>query len=127
MGFWLLSHSILAVIKGVYIFLNVVCDYRCIKVFKFLLHLGVRAYATVLPKNLYVHNLSLPKSFCLIATVFHRVFIEFPFGSSRDFLKGGMVNINKQFWSLSKLPFQRKYKGFKCEGLCRQRAIKAQL
>jgi len=74
----LLSSSITSVIKGVYIFLS--SNYRYIRVFKLLVHLGIRAYLAVLPKGLYCRNLLLLEGpSCLNTTAFHKVFIEFLF------------------------------------------------
>jgi hypothetical protein len=86
-GFQLLSSSIASVIEGVCVFLS--SDRRYTRVFKLLVHLGVRAYLAVLPRGLYYRNLLLlegPSYLC--ATAFHKVFVEFLFRSSRDF-KGG--------------------------------------
>ena len=93
--FQLLSNSIIAIIKGVFIFFNVTNNHKYIKVFKLLVYLGTRAHTAVLPKDLYTYNLSLLKGpSYLKATAFYRVSIGFPFKSSQDF-KGGKVNINK--------------------------------
>jgi len=86
-GFWLLSSSVTTVIEGICVFLS--GDYRCARVFELLEHLGIRAYLAVLPRGLYYRNLSLLEGpFCLYATAFYKVSVEFPFGLSRDF-KGG--------------------------------------
>jgi hypothetical protein len=86
-GFWLLSSSIASVIEGVCVFLS--GDYRYTRVFKLLVHLGVRAHLAVLPRGLYYRNLLLLEGpSCLYATAFYKVFVEFPFGLSRGF-KGG--------------------------------------
>ena len=86
-GFQLLSSSVISVIEGVYVFLS--GNRRYIRVFKLLVHLGVRAYLAVLPRGLYYYNLSLLEGpSYLYATAFHRVSVEFLFRSSRDF-KGG--------------------------------------
>jgi len=83
----LLSSGITSVIEGVCVFLS--GDRRCARVFKLLAHLGVRAHLAVLPRGLYYRNLSLSEGpSCLNATAFHKVFVEFPFRSSRDF-EGG--------------------------------------
>ena len=88
-GFRLLSSSVVTVIEGVYVFLSVANNHRCIRVFKLLVHLGVRAYLAVLPKGLYCRNLLLLEGpSCLSATAVYKVFVEFPFRSSQDF-KGG--------------------------------------
>ena len=79
-GFRLLFSGITAVIEGVFIFFNVVSNYRYIKVFKLLVYLGARAYTVVLPRGLRAYNLLLLKgSFYLRATAFYRVSVEFLF------------------------------------------------
>ena len=83
----MLSSSVITIIEGVYVFLS--GNRRCIRVFKLLEHLGIRAYSAVLPKGLYYRNLSLLEGpFYLYATAFYKVSVEFPFKLSRDF-KGG--------------------------------------
>jgi len=83
----LLSSSAASIIEGVYVFLS--GNYRYAKVFKLLAHLGIKAYLAILPRGLYYRNLLLLEGpSCLNATAFYKVFIEFPFRSSRDF-KGG--------------------------------------
>ena len=68
----------MSIIEGVYVFLS--GDYRYARVFKLLVHLGIRAYLAVLPRGLYYRNLLLLKGpFYLNATAFYKVFIEFPF------------------------------------------------
>jgi hypothetical protein len=85
-GFRLLSSSVTAVVEGVWVFLS--GDYGCARVFELLVHLGVRAYSAVLPRGLYYRNLSLLEGpSYLYATAFHKVSVEFPFRSSRDFLR----------------------------------------
>ena len=90
MGFQLLSGSIVTVIEGVNISLNVVSDYsKCVRVFKLLVYLGTGAYTAVLLGALYTRNLILLKGpSCLGAAAVYRVSVEFPFRSSRYF-KGG--------------------------------------
>ena len=86
-GFQLLSSSVTTVVKGVYVFLS--SNHRCAKVFKLLEHLSIRAYSAVLPRGLYCHNLLLLEGpFCLYATAFYKVSVEFPFRLSRDFKEG---------------------------------------
>jgi len=83
-GFRLLSGSVATVIKGVCVFLS--GDYRYIRVFELLEHLGIRACSAVLPRGLYCCNLSLLEGpFYLYATAFYKVSVEFPFRLSRDF------------------------------------------
>ena len=78
-GFRLLSSSITAVVEGVCVFLS--GDYRCARVFKLLVHLGIRAYLAVLPRGLYYRNLLLLEGpSCLYATAFYKVSVEFPLG-----------------------------------------------
>jgi len=73
-----------SVIEGVYVFLSGKCRYA--RVFKLLVHLGIRAYLAVLPRGLYYCNLLLLEGpSYLNATAFYKVFVEFPFRSSRDF------------------------------------------
>ena len=92
-GFQLLSGSIITIIKSVYVFLS--GNYRYMRVFKLLVHLGIRAYLAVLPRDLYCRNLLLLEGpSCFGATAFYKVSIEFPFRSSRDF-KGEIVGVNK--------------------------------
>jgi hypothetical protein len=82
------------VIEGVYIFLNIVGDYRCVRVFKLLAHLGTGAYIVVLFRALCARNLLLLRlPSCFVAAAIYRVSVEFLFGSSRDF-KGGRVGVN---------------------------------
>ena len=47
-GFWLFSGGVTSVIEGVCVFFS--GDYRCARVFKLLVHLGVRARSAVLPR-----------------------------------------------------------------------------
>jgi len=85
-GFQLLSSSVITVIEGVCIFLSIASNRRYARVFKLLVHLGIRAYLAVLPRGLYYHNFLLSEGpSCLSATAVYKVFIEFPFRSSRDF------------------------------------------
>jgi len=88
-GFWLLSSSVITVIKGVYVFLSVASNHRYVRVFKLLVNLNIGAYSAVLPRGLYCRNLLLSEGpSCLSATAFYKVFIEFLFRSLQDF-KGG--------------------------------------
>ena len=83
-GFQLLSSSITAVVESVYIFLS--GNYRYTRVFKLLVHLGIRARLAVLPRGLYCRNLSLlegPSYLCI--TAFYKVSVEFLFRLLRDF------------------------------------------
>ena len=80
----MLFSSVATIIEGVCVFLS--GNYRYIKVFKLLAHLGIRAYLAVLPRGLYYCNLSLLKGpFYLNATAFHKVSVEFLFRLLRDF------------------------------------------
>jgi hypothetical protein len=95
-GFWLLFSSVVTIIEGLRVFLNIISNYRCAKVFKLLVYLGTGAYIVILLKVLCACNLLLLKMpSCLVAAAVHRVSIEFPFRSSRNF-KGGRVGINNQ-------------------------------
>jgi len=77
------------VVESIYIFLSVASNCRYARVFELLEYLGIRARSAVLPRRLYCRNLSLLEGPpCLYATAFHKVSVEFPFRSSRDF-KGG--------------------------------------
>ena len=85
----MLFSSIITIIKGVYIFLSIDSNRRYVRVFKLLVYLGVRAYSAILPRGLYYRNLSLLEGpFCLSATAFYKVFIEFLFRSLQDFKEG---------------------------------------
>ena len=80
----MLFSSVVTVIEGVYVFLS--GNYRYTKVFKLLVHLGIRAYLAILPKGLYYYNLLLLEGpFYLSATAFYKVFMEFLFRLLRDF------------------------------------------
>ena len=80
----MLFGSITTVIEGVCVFLS--GNYRYARVFKLLVHLGIRAYLAILPRGLYCYNLLLLKGpSCLSVTAFHKVFMEFPFRLLRDF------------------------------------------
>ena len=77
----MLFSSVIIVIKGIYIFFN--GNRKCIRVFKLLKHLGIRAYLAILPKGLYYRNLLLLKGpSCLGTTAFYKVPIGFLFKSS---------------------------------------------
>jgi len=77
----------MTVIEGVCVFLS--GNYKYARVFKLLVHLGIRARSAILPRGLYCRNLSLSEGpFCLCATAFYRVSVGFPFGLSRDFKVG---------------------------------------
>ena len=95
MGFWLLFNSVVTVIEGINVSLNIVGDCsRCTRVFKLLVYLGTRAHIIVLLGALRAYNLLLLRlPSCLIAAAVHRVSVEFPFWLSQNF-KGGRVDIN---------------------------------
>jgi len=79
--FRLFFSGVTAVIKGVFIFFDVASNHKYIKVFKLLAYLSARAYTAVLPRGLYTCNLLLSEGpFCLRATAFYKVSVEFPFG-----------------------------------------------
>ena len=67
-------------IKDIYIFFNIVNNYKCIRVFKLLVYLGTSAYTATLPKVLYTYNLLLIRiTSYFVAAAFYRVSVEFPF------------------------------------------------
>ena len=75
----------MTVIKGVDIFLDIAGSRRCIRVFKLIVYLGIRAHSVVLFGHLYICNLLLLKGpSCLIVTVFYEVSIGFLFRSLRN-------------------------------------------
>jgi len=85
-GFQLLFSSVITIIEGVCVFLSVTNNRRCARVFKLLVHLGIRACSAILPRGLYCRNLLLLEGpSCLSATAVYKVFIEFPFRLLRDF------------------------------------------
>ena len=62
---------------------------RYIRVFKLLVHLGIRAHSAVLPRGLYYYNLSLLEGpSYLYATAFYKVSIEFLLGYYKIFKVG---------------------------------------
>jgi len=68
------------IIKGIYIFPNIVSDCKYIKVFQFLVYLNARTCIANLPKGLYTCNFLLLKGpSCFKAMVVYKVFIEFLF------------------------------------------------
>ena len=75
MGFWLLFNSIITVIEGINISLNIVSDCsRCIRVFELLVYLGTRAYIIVLLRALRACNLLLLRlPSCFIVVAIYRV------------------------------------------------------
>ena len=88
-GFRLFSSSVITVVEGIYVFLSVASNHRYARVFKLLVHLGVRARLAILPRGLYCHNLSLLEGpSCLCATAFHKVSVEFPLGCREIFKVG---------------------------------------
>ena len=83
-GFRLLSSSITAIVEGVYVFLS--GDHRYIRVFKLLVHLGIRVYLAVLPRGLYYRNLLLLEGpSYLYAMAFYKVSVEFLLGYYKIF------------------------------------------
>jgi hypothetical protein len=83
----LLSSSVMSVIEGVCVLLS--GNRRYVRVFKLLVHLGVRACLAVLPRGLFYCNLLLlGRPSYLSVTAFYKVSVEFLLGLSRDF-KGG--------------------------------------
>ena len=81
MGFQLLFNSVITIIKGINVSLNIISDYnKYARVFELLVHLGTRAYIVVLLRALCACNLLLLRlPSYLIAAAVHRVSIEFPF------------------------------------------------
>ena len=89
MGFWLLFGGVVTVIKGINVFLNVISDYRCVRVFKLLVYLGTGCCTAFLLRALRACDFSLSKGpFYLGAAAVYRVSVEFLFRLSRCF-KGG--------------------------------------
>jgi len=92
-GFWLLSSSVVTIIEGICVFLS--GNYRCVRVFKLLVYLGIRACLAILPRGLYYYNpLLLEGPSCFGVMAFYKVSVEFPFRLLQDF-KGEMVGVNK--------------------------------
>ena len=79
----------MTVIEGLRVFLNIVGDCsRCVRVFKLLVYLGAGARTAILLRALRARDLSLLKGpFCLGVAAVYKVSVEFPFRSSRDFLR----------------------------------------
>jgi len=121
-GFWLLSGSVATIIEGVCVFLRVVGNRRCARVFKLLAYLDIGACLAVLPRGLYYRNLSLSEGpSCLSATAFYKVFVEFPFRSLRDF-QGRIVGVNKNVNNLvlkASCPSKKSRKDSNVRGTCR--------
>ena len=66
-------------VEGVCIFLS--GNYRCMRAFELLVHLGIRALSAILPRGLYYYNLLLLEGPSYhYATAFHKVSVEFPLG-----------------------------------------------
>ena len=85
-GFRLFSSSIATVVKGVCVFLSIASDYRYARVFKLLVHLGIRARSAILPRGLYCRNLSLLEGpSCLYVAAFYKVSIGFLLGYRKIF------------------------------------------
>ena len=83
----MLSSSVAAIVEGIYVFLN--GNYRYIRVFKLLVHLGIRARSAILPRGLYYYNLLLLEGpSYLYATAFYKVSVEFPLGYREIFKVG---------------------------------------
>jgi hypothetical protein len=93
-GFQLLFSGIITVIEGIYIFLNIINNCKCIKVLKFLVYLSAGAYIIILLRVLHALNLLLLKvPFCFIVAAIYRVFIKFLFKLLQGFERG-RVDIN---------------------------------
>ena len=83
--FWLFSSSIVTIIEGINVFLDIASGHRCTRVFKLAVYLGTKAHSVILFRHLYIYNLLLLEGpSCLITTAFHKVFIGFPFRSSQN-------------------------------------------
>ena len=83
--FRLFFSSVVTIIEGINVFLNVAGGRRCTRVFKLMVHLGARAHSVVLFGHLYIRNLLLSEGpSCLIATAFYEVSVGFPFRLSRN-------------------------------------------
>ena len=62
------------------------------------MYLSARACTAILLRALRARDLSLLEGpSCLRAAAVHKISIEFPFRSSRDFFKGEMVDVNKRY------------------------------
>ena len=81
MGFRLLFSSIITVVKGVNVSLNIISNCsRCMRVFELLIYLSTGVYIVVLFKALHAHNLLLLRlPSCFIAAAIYKVSVEFPF------------------------------------------------
>ena len=80
----MLFSSVITIIEGICIFFS--SNRRYIRVFKLLAHLSIRARLAILLRGLYYRNLLLLKGpFCLNATAFYKISMEFPFRLLRDF------------------------------------------
>ena len=84
------------------------------------MHLGIRAYLAILPRGLYYRNLLLLEGpSYLSAMAFYKVFVEFLFRLSRDFLKKKKVGINKNVNNLvfkASCPFKKSRKDLNIRG-----------
>jgi len=70
----------MAIIKSIFIFFNIISNYKCIKIFKFLAYLGTKAYTAVLLRCLYIYNLLLLKGpFYFKITAFYKISVKSPF------------------------------------------------
>ena len=77
----------MAVVEGVCVFLS--GNRGCTRVFKLLVHLGIRAYLAVLLRGLYYYNLLLLEGpSYLYATAFYKVSVEFLLGHREIFKVG---------------------------------------
>ena len=75
----------MTIIEGVDAFFNITGGYRCIRVFKLMVHLSAKACLVILFGYLYIYNLLLLEGpSCLVATAFHEVSIGFLFRLSRN-------------------------------------------
>jgi len=92
----LLSSSVTAIIEGVFVFFNIVSNYKYMKIFKLLVYLSAGAHIAVLLRGLHACNLLLLKKlFYFRATAFYKMSVEFLFKLLQNFKKR-KVDINKQ-------------------------------
>ena len=78
----------MTVIEGINIFLNIINNCKCVRVFELLTYLSAKVYTVVLFRVLRACNLLLLKvPSCLIAAAVYRISVEFSFRLSRNFLR----------------------------------------
>jgi len=73
------------IVEDVDVFLDIAGSYKCIKVFKLIVHLGAGACSVVLFRHLYVYNLLLLEGLsCLVVMAFYKVSVGFLFRLLRN-------------------------------------------